>query len=466
MAEIELRIGELLRAPEDDLDWPALAASQDDFPDRHRRSQQLAADAAAVIAGRSHHTLATNSPFPLFFDRAAGAHVWDVDGNRYVDFVQAGGASILGGGETVATRRAMEVLGQAGPALAVSHPDEVELARFVCEQVPSVQRLRMTASGTEAAMAAVRIARAFTGAPNIVKVGSAYHGWSDHLVYALRLPGFGRRGVNGIPDGTLDFTHEVPPNDLDALRRTLGRLRDLGGTAAVVVEPLGPQSGTWPVPADYDREVAAVCREYGALLIFDEVVTGFRLGPSGVQGYLGIEPDLTIFGKCLTGGLPASGAVGGRADVMAVLDGGNPAFALVAGTLSANPISAAAGYATLKEMADTDVAGSASRAGDLLAGGLSDLVKELRLPFVVYNFGSIVHLHTSGLFHLDAGSPDLAAQAAARKRILDVFVVAALSAGLLLPATGRLFTGAGHTDQVIDESLALFENLFRLLAGR
>jgi glutamate-1-semialdehyde 2,1-aminomutase len=464
VAEIELRIGELLRVPEDDLDWPALAESQDGFPDRHRRSQQLATDAAAVIAGRSHHTLATNSPFPLFFDRAAGAQVWDVDGNRYIDFVQAGGASILGAGETVATRRAMEVLGKAGPALALSHPDEVELARFVCEQVPSVERLRMTASGTEAAMAAVRIARAFTGATNIVKVGSAYHGWSDHLVYALRLPGSGRRGVNGIPDGTLDFTHEVPPNDLDALARMLDRLSQRGGTAAVVVEPLGPQSGTWPVAVDHNAAVAAVCRQYGALLIFDEVVTGFRLGPSGVQGYLGIDPDLTIFGKCLTGGLPGSGAVGGRADVMAVLDSGNPAFALVAGTLSANPISAAAGYAALKEMAYADVAGSASRAGDLLADGLSDLVKEHRLPFVVYNFGSIVHLHTSGLLHLNADRPDLAAQAAARKKMLDLFVVGALSEGLLLPATGRLFTGVGHTDQIIDESLARFEKLFRLLA--
>jgi glutamate-1-semialdehyde 2,1-aminomutase len=176
--------------------------------------------------------------------------------------------------------------------------------------------VRMLGSGTEAVMAAIRAARAFTGKKHVIKVGGAYHGWSDQMVYGLHIPGTGRREATGIPRGASGHTQEAFPNDLGALRRLLMLNRLRGGTAAVIVEPVGPESGTRPVPYDYNRQVRELCDEFGALLIFDEVVTGFRLGLGGAQGYFNVKPDLTIFGKCVTGGYPMAGGVGGRRDVI------------------------------------------------------------------------------------------------------------------------------------------------------
>ena len=173
----------------------------------------------------------------------------------------------------------------------------------------------MLGSGTEAVMAALRLARAYTGRKWVIKIGGAYHGWSDQMVYGMRLPGTGRREALGIPKTSNAYIQERFPNDLEALRRTprLNRLR--GGTAAIIVEPLGPESGTRPVTRDFNRHLETLCREFGALLIFDEVVTGFRVGMGGAQGYFGVKPDITVLGKCLTGGYPMGGGIGGRREI-------------------------------------------------------------------------------------------------------------------------------------------------------
>ena len=153
---------------------------------------------------------------------------------------------------------------------------------------------RMLGSGTEAVMGAIRLARAFTGRKRVIKVGGGYHGWSDQMVYGLRIPGTGRREATGIPRGATKCTNEVFPNEIGSLRRQLWLNRLRGGTAAVIVEPLGPESGTRPVTKDYNKQVREVCNEFGALLIFDEVVSGFRMGMGGAQGYFGVRPDLTV----------------------------------------------------------------------------------------------------------------------------------------------------------------------------
>lgn len=292
------------------------------FDERCQGSRRLAEQAKAVIPGGVQHNLAFNHPFPLAIAQAQGAFMTDVDGNRYIDFLQAGGPTLLGSNHPVVRQKVDEVLGSCGPVTGLLHEYEVKLAELVCQSMPGVEMLRLFGSGTEAVMGAVRLARAYTKKKWIIKIGGAYHGWSDQLVYGMRLPGTGRMEAVGIPRGVTGHTQECHPNELDALRRKLQLNRLCGGTAAVLLEPLGPESGTRPVHRDYNAQVRTLCDEFGALLIFDEVVTGFRIGMGGAQAYFGVTPDLTVLGKCLTGGYPMAGAIGGRRDVMMLLVGG------------------------------------------------------------------------------------------------------------------------------------------------
>jgi glutamate-1-semialdehyde 2,1-aminomutase len=235
----------------------------------------------------------------------------------------------------------------------------------------------------------------------------------------------------------------------------------IGGTAAVIVEPLGPESGTRPVAFDFNQKVRELCDEFGALLIFDEVVTGFRMGMGGAQGYFGIKPDLTIFGKCITGGYPMAGGVGGRADVImrfAAGIGGTGERAYIGGTLSANPLSCVAGYHALIEMERTNAPVIAGQAGDRLTAGLQAIITKHNLPFVVYNQGSIVHLETSGVMLLDLQHPlRLAKELKPRKHMMEEMGAAYMANGLVTLAGSRMYTSMADTDKVIDDALARFE---------
>jgi glutamate-1-semialdehyde 2,1-aminomutase len=330
--------------------------------------------------------------------------------------------------------------------------------------------VRLLGSGTEAVMGAIRLARTHTRRKWIIKVGGAYHGWSDQLVYGMRLPGTGRMEAVGIPAGCTAYTQECYPNDLEALRRKLQLNRIRGGTAAVLVEPLGPESGTRPVAPDYNRQVRELCDEFGALLIFDEVVSGFRVGPGGAQGYFGVRPDITVLGKCLTGGYPMAGAIGGRREVMMSLVGGigtTSRRAFVGGTLSANPLSCVAGYFALLEAERTNAAYFAGRAGDRLRRGLEQIIARLGLPYVVYNMGSIVHLQTSGVLLLDTSNPIKLLrrknEAKARKHMMEEMGAAYTSHGIITLAGSRIYTSLADTDGVIDEALNRFEDVFKLV---
>jgi hypothetical protein len=256
---------------------------------------------------------------------------------------------------------------------------------------------RMLGSGTEGVMAAIRAARTFTGKKYVIKIGGAYHGWSDQMVYGLHIPGTGRLEATGIPRGASSATREVYPNALGTLRRALTLNRFRRGTAAVIVEPLGPESGTRPVPFDFNQQVRALCDEFGALLIFDEVVTGFRLGLGGAQGYFGIKPDLTVFGKCITGGYPMAGGVGGRREVVMTFAagiGGTGERAYVGGTLSANPLSCVAGYHALCEIERTTAVGLVTLAnliGTALGMVLTPILIEdgMAIPTVQLIYGGL-----------------------------------------------------------------------------
>ena len=464
------RIAALVNQPMRPLRRDAMQRVLGWFEERCSGSKRLYETAQHVIPGGIQHNLSFNYPFPLGISQAEGAHLTDVDGNRYIDFLQAGGPTLLGSNHPAVREKVDALLRSCGPVTGLLHEYEVKLAELVCASLPSVEMVRLLGSGTEAIMGAIRLARAYTRHKWIIKIGGAYHGWSDQVVYGMRLPGTGRMEAVGIPYGSTAHTQECHPNDLDALRRKLQLNRFRGGTAAVLVEPLGPESGTRPVTRDYNQKVRALCDEFGALLIFDEVVTGFRLGMGGAQGYFGVKPDLTVLGKCLTGGYPMAGAIGGRRDVMMLLVGGigtTSRRAFVGGTLSANPLSCVAGYFALQEAQRSDAAVVAGRAGDRLRRGLHQIIERLGLPYVVYNMGSIVHLQTSGVLLLDTSNliklirkKD---EAKARKHMMEEMGAAYCAHGLITLAGSRIYTSLADTDEVIDDALNRFEDVFKLV---
>jgi len=441
----------------------------DYFDAKCARSKALNEEARKLIPGGVQHNLAFNYPFPIAIEKAEEAFLWDVDGNRYTDFLQAGGPTMLGSNYAPVRDRVIEMLQTCGPVTGLFHEYELKLAQLIHRFMPSIEMFRMLGTGTESVMAAIRVARAFTKKKKIIKVGGAYHGWSDSMVYGLHVPGTGRLEAKGIPVGATANTQEFFPNSLGALKAKLIFNRLLGGTAAIIVEPVGPESGTRPVPYDFNGKVRELCDEFGSLLIFDEVVTGFRLGMGGAQGYFGVKPDLTVFGKCITGGYPMAGGVGGRADVImrfAAGIGGAGEQAYVGGTLSANPLSCVAGYYALLEMERTNAPVLAGRAGDRLTRGLQAVIDKHSLPFVVFNQGSIVHLETSGVMLLDLHNPiRLLKELKPRRHMMEEMGAAYMANGLITLAGSRMYTSMADTDVVIDEALNKFENVLSSVEG-
>jgi glutamate-1-semialdehyde 2,1-aminomutase len=459
--EIYKKLNALIKQPIRPVKRERMKDFLDYFDNCCKRSRALTDEAKKYIPGGVQHNLAFNYPFPIAIEKAEGAYMWDADGNRYIDFLQAGGPTILGSNYAPVRERVFELLNSCGPVTGLFHEYELKLAQLINCYMPSVEMFRMLGSGTEAVMAAIRAARTYTRRKYVIKVGGAYHGWSDQMVYGLHVPGTGRFEAAGIPRGASSTTNEFFPNSLASLKRHLIINRLRGGTAAVIVEPVGPESGTRPVPFDFNQKVRELCDEFGALLIFDEVVTGFRLGMGGAQGYFGVKPDLTVFGKCITGGFPMAGGVGGRADVVmrfAAGIGGTGERAYIGGTLSANPLSCVAGYHALLEMERTNAPVVAGRAGDRLTRGLQAIIEKYNLPFVAYNQGSIVHLETSGVMLLDFRNPlKLAKELKPRKHMIEEMGAAYMSQGLITLAGSRMYTSLADTDEVIDEALRKFE---------
>ena len=433
----------------------------DYFDTKCKKSRALTDEAKQYIPGGVQHNLAFNHPFPMAIEKAEGAHMWDVDGNRYIDFLQAGGPTVLGSNYAPVREQVREIVDTCGPVTGLFHEYELKLAKLVNRLMPNIEMLRMLGSGSESVMAAIRAARAHTGKRFVIKVGGAYHGWSDSMVFGLHVPGTGRYESAGIPRGSTSATQEFYPNDLGALERLLVLNQIRGGTAAVILEPVGPESGTRPIEKDFNQKVRELCDRFGALLIFDEVVTGFRLGLGGAQGYFGVKPDLTVFGKCITGGYPMAGALGGRREVMLHLSagiGGTGERAYVGGTLSANPLSCVAGYHALLEMERTNAPVIAGRAGDRLTKGLQAIIAKHGLPFVAYNQGSIVHLETAGVMLLDFKNPiKMLRELKPRKHMMEEMGAAYMSQGLITLAGSRMYTSMADTDEVIDDALAKFD---------
>ncbi|MFT4108099.1 aminotransferase class III-fold pyridoxal phosphate-dependent enzyme [Propionicimonas sp.] len=470
VAEVYRRLEALIDQPVRGPRHDAMLGVLDYFETRCASSKEITTRAKKRLPGGVQHNLAFNYPFPLAISRADGAHLTDVDGNTYIDFLQAGGPTILGSNYAPVRERVHEVIRESGPVTGLFHAYELELAELIHHYLPSIEVYRSLGSGTEGVMAAVRGARAFTGKPMVIKMGGAYHGWSDTMVVGLRVPGTWRMNAKGIPLGATADTREAFPESLGELKRKLIENKVRGGTAAVIVEPVGPESGTRPVPEDYNAKIRELCDEFNALLIFDEVVTGFRLGMGGAQGYFGVRPDLTVLGKAVSGGYPMAGGVGGREDVMAVfgsgLDGKNGAHVQVGGTLSANPLSCAAGVFAIEEMARTNAPVIAGRAGDRLAEGLKRLIAKWGLPYVVHNTGAIVHLASTGVMMLSMRHPaKLLKENGPRKEAMEHMGAVYASHGIITLAGSRLYTSMACTDAVIDDALDRFDRSFALVEG-
>lgn len=441
------------------------------FDKKCMKSKALIEEAKEIIPGGVQHNLAFNHPFPIAFEKAEGAFLYDIDGNRYYDFLQAGGPTILGSNPKEVREQVFRLLEECGPSTGLFHEYEYKLAKKVTECFASVEMFRMLGSGTEACMAAVRVARLATKNKNILKMGGAYHGWSDQLAYGIRIPGSRGTQASGVPKHIFKQTQEFFPNDLDDLEKKLKINQLHGGTAAVFIEPVGPESGTRPLDLSFNKSVEQLCRKYGALLVFDEVVTGFRIGMSGAQGYFGVSPDLTIFGKVLAGGYPGAGGLGGKKEVMKYLSAGisgeaKHKKALVGGTMAANPLSCVAGYVTLCEIERTHAIQKSGQFADKLIAGLQELIDQYKLPFVAFNQGSICHLETVGAMHfsIDWGKPwqipGILRQTSLRKQEMEHMGAAYMAEGIVTLAGSRLYTSAAYTDDMLPDILSRFKNVF------
>jgi glutamate-1-semialdehyde 2,1-aminomutase len=382
---------------------------------------------------------------PFFVTRAEGAYLFDTDGRRLLDYVQSWGASILGH----AYPKVVEAVQRAaadGTSYGAPTAREVELAEAICARVPSVDKVRLVSSGTEAAMTAVRLARGATGRPKIMKFAGCYHGHLDALLVAAGsgVATLGLPGSAGVTEGAVADTIVVPYNDEAALDLAFAAAG--AELAAVLVEPVAANMGLVPPAPGFLEGLRRRCTAADALLVFDEVITGFRLGLSGAQGHFGITPDLSIFGKVVGGGLPLA-AIGGPAAVMDELAPAGPVYQ--AGTLSGNPLATAAGLAVLAELGDDSYV-ALERTATRLADGLTKAFANASVPAQVTRARTLVGVFFTGhevRNYDDAKTADQTRYATYFHRLLDDGVYVAPS------AFETMFPSLAHTDADVDRTV-------------
>ncbi len=357
----------------------------------HGRSKALAEQAAQVFPSGVTHDTRAFTPFPVYVQRAQGPRKWDVDGNEYVDFIGGHGSLLLGHNHPEVMAAAREAM-ERGTHFGSSHDLEVQWGQQVLAMVPCGQRVRFTSSGTESTMMALRLARAFTGRQRVVKFVEHFHGWNDQLVGRLDGEDEHPHSV-GVPDALYDALTVLEPGDEAALEAVL-RQRD---TAAVILEPTGAHWGTHPVRPEFLRAIRRLTAETGALMIMDEVITGFRMAPGGASQRYDVMPDLSTHAKILAGGFPG-GCVTGRADIVDIIeirehDAEWNARRRIAhqGTFNANPVSAAAGVTALRLIAEGDHCTTADATTATLVRALNDLFKTESVPGSVFATSSMWH---------------------------------------------------------------------------
>jgi glutamate-1-semialdehyde 2,1-aminomutase len=329
---------------------------------------------------------------PFFVDKAKGARIWDVDGNELIDYVGTWGPAILGHAHPKIIS-AIKATADRGTSFGIPNPFEVKMAKLICEFVPSIQKVRMTSSGTEACMSAIRLARGFTKRDKIIKFAGCYHGHADSMLVKAGSGAltFGNPDSAGVPADFAKYTIVLPFNDVDAVQAAFATNKN--EIAAIIVEPVPGNAGLFLPKKGYLEFLREVTKANGALLVFDEVMTGFRLAKGGAQERFKISPDLTCLGKIIGGGLPV-GAFGGRAEVMDLLAPIGPVYQ--AGTLSGNPIAMAAGITALEELQSGDAYGQLEELGAQLEAGMRAAAKSAKIPMQFNSCGSMFCVYFTG----------------------------------------------------------------------
>lgn len=427
----------------------------------HPGSARLYQESVRTFPSGVTHDIRYLTPFPVYIEHAQGSHKWDVDGNEIIDYVMGHGALFLGHAHPDITRAVAEQAAR-GTHYGANHPLELEWGRLVKQLIPSAECLRFTGTGTEATLMATRLARAYTGRDKLLKFDFHFHGWHDSLVGARLAESDVPRSA-GVPEATLSNTISVPQNDIRAVAEQLAR----GDVAAVIVEPTGASWGTLPLREGFLAELREVTTRYGTVLIFDEVVTGFRVAPGGAQQRYGVVPDLTALAKILAGGLPG-GAVAGRADILSLMEfrddtGWNLTHRVAhPGTFNANPLSAAAGIAMLRRVHTGEIHAHADRLMYRLITGLNDILARLGIPGAAYGLASCFHLVLGHDVPRPREGIEWPWEDGRLPPRTPPELVQALKRGMLnhgvdlMGGTGG-FTSGVHTDGDIDQTLEAFE---------
>ncbi len=436
------------------------------FQARTAGSKRLAERAMGLLPRGSEHTLPPAYPYPLYMHSGQGSLLRDVDGNDYVDYVLSGGAILLGHNHPGLNGRMRGLVERRTNFHGFCDELELAAAAKIIQHVPSAERVRFTASGNEANAAAARIARSFTGKKRIMKFMAGYHGWGDTFLTDMEVPGSGRFISRGVPDEVLDLTVVVPPNDLDALEAAFRQHDADGGVAAVFCEPVGGESGLVPFADGFHAAAMEIAHRHGALYVFDEVVTGFRMGLGGAQAVLGVKPDLTILGKALTNGWPGSGAVCGKAEVMDTASTGLPdgrPYAYVAGTLSGSTLPAAAALYTIEELERPEVLEQLFAVSTDYVDKLNALFAASGFGFFAYNFGGIIRIELTAPHAVPLDSPTAFDEVIRRRSILAEYSILVIERGVLT-RNGRDMISASHTPADNDRAVAAWRALLEALA--
>lgn len=389
---------------------------------------------------------------PRFIKKAKGSHIFDVDGNEYIDYIDSWGPCILGH-DHPAIREAVVKAAENGLSFGCATEIEVEMAEFICERIPSIEMIRMVNSGTEAVMSALRAARGYTGRDKIIKFAGCYHGHSDAMLVSA---GSGVM-TSGVPDsagvtkGCTQDTLTAVYNDLDSVRQIMEA--NEGQVAAVIVEPVGANMGVVLPEEGFLQGLRDLCTKNGALLIFDEVITGFRLGFTGAQGRFGVTPDLTTYGKIIGAGMPV-GAYGGRKEIMEMVSPAGPVYQ--AGTLSGNPIAMAAGLTQLRILYENpDIYQKLEKKGEKLYGSITEILAEKQAPCRVNHIGSLGCV----FFTTEPVTDYASAKTSDTKAYADYFHYMLNHGVHLAPAQFEaMFLSDAHTSQDIEKTLELVKN--------
>ncbi len=390
---------------------------------------------------------------PLFFKRGEGAYVWDADDKRYIDYVGSWGPMIAGHCHPDVVR-AVQAAAANGLGFGAPTAAELEIAQLLCKLLPSLEMVRLVSSGTEATMTAIRLARGYTGRSRIVKFEGCYHGHSDGLLVKAGSGAltFGQPSSSGVPAEIAALTTVLDYNDAAGLERAFAEMG--GEIAAVIVEPVAGNMNLIAPKPEFLTAMRNLCTQYGAVLILDEVMTGFRVSLQGAQGYYGIKPDLVTLGKVMGGGLPAA-AFGGRRDIMQCLAPLGPVYQ--AGTLSGNPLAVAAGMATLKLVQEEGFYERLSQRATQLTTGLSASAKRHGVEFCAQSVGGMF-----GLYFSKAIPTSYAEVMACDKDAFNRFFHAMLDAGVYLAPSAfeAGFVSSAHTAADIDATIAAADKIF------